>query len=219
VWYRTRTEELRRTGLEEQYDLSDALAIATWLNILLRHCRTVEIANYAQMVNVIAPIFTQPDALFLQTVYHPLRLYAEHHQPVVLDAYVDSPPFELTPEQESLDTSPAGRDWKVSDLGPFQLLDVSASCDSDIRVVCVAVVNRSRDEAIPARITVDGHTFGSYTAHVVNGADAYTRNSFETPEAVSVDTSDRSEPGAILEYTFPAHSVVVIKGELHTSNG
>ena len=38
----------------------------------------VKIANFAQLVNAIAPIFTSPQGFFLQTIYHPLRLYAEH---------------------------------------------------------------------------------------------------------------------------------------------
>ena len=53
-------------GLEERYNLSDALAVATYLNVFARHCETVKIANLAQMVNVIAPIFTNEEGLFLQ---------------------------------------------------------------------------------------------------------------------------------------------------------
>src|SRR5207244_11003813 len=75
VWYRERGE---RSGLEERYTLADALAVATYLNIFVRGCRSVRIANLAQLVNVIAPIFTSPRGLFLQTIYHPLRLYVEH---------------------------------------------------------------------------------------------------------------------------------------------
>ena len=78
VWYRTRSHEDRVGGVEERYNLSDALAVATYLNGFIRHCRTVRMANFAQLVNVIAPIFTSPEGLFLQTIYHPLRLYAEH---------------------------------------------------------------------------------------------------------------------------------------------
>jgi alpha-N-arabinofuranosidase len=78
--YRTRDAAGRAGGIEERYDLSDALAIGTFLNIFARHCRWVEIANFAQMVNVIAPIFTNQTGMFLQTIYHPLRLYAEHMQ-------------------------------------------------------------------------------------------------------------------------------------------
>ena len=65
-------------GLEERYNLSDALAVATYLNVFARHCETVKIANLAQMVNVIAPIFTNEDGLFLQTIYHPQALRRTH---------------------------------------------------------------------------------------------------------------------------------------------
>src|ERR671917_606782 len=77
VWFRERD---KTSGLEERYNLSDALAVATYLNIFARNCETVKIANLAQMVNVIAPIRTSEDDLFLQAIYHPLRLCVEHMQ-------------------------------------------------------------------------------------------------------------------------------------------
>ena len=78
VWYRTRTDQDRKSGIEERYSLTDALAVAGYLHGFIRHCRVVRMANLAQLVNAIAPIFTSPQGLFLQTIYHPLRLYAEH---------------------------------------------------------------------------------------------------------------------------------------------
>src|SRR5919202_4109339 len=74
VWFRERGQT---SGLEERYTLSDALAVATYLNVFARHSETVKIANLAQMVNVIAPIRTGEDGLFLQTIYYPLKLCAE----------------------------------------------------------------------------------------------------------------------------------------------
>ncbi len=58
VWYRTRTDEDRKSGIEERYSLSDALAVATYLHGFIRHCQVVRMANLAQLVNAIAPIFT-----------------------------------------------------------------------------------------------------------------------------------------------------------------
>ena len=205
VWYRARGHQTR---LEERYDLSDALAVSTFLNVMIRHCRSVEIANYAQMVNVIAPIFTNPDGLFLQTVYHPLRLYAEHMQPVAFDPLVVSPKHELTTEQ------PEGpnRSWKVSDLGPFDLLDVTATGDQDGRELCIAVVNRSLDQALPACVELLGRTIsGEVTVYEVNGAGPGTTNSFEHPDAVSVSTRSASATDRRLDYTFPAHSLTLLR--------
>jgi alpha-N-arabinofuranosidase len=213
VWYRTRDPALRQTGIEEQYDLSDALAIATFLNVFIRHCRSVEIANFAQLVNAIAAIFTNKDGLFLQTVYHPLRLYAEHAQEVALDVFVDSPVVELSPEQEAHAATPTDRPWKVGDLGPFQLLDVTATCDASSRELCLAVVNRSPDEDIPTAIEINGRSLtGDLVAHEVNGAQPGARNSFENPDAVDL-TIRRLRVGS--SYTFPAHSVTLLRGQLN----
>jgi alpha-N-arabinofuranosidase len=205
VWYRTRrSQELRNAGLEERYDLADALAVATFLNIFIRHCRSVELANYAQMVNVIAPIFTRPDGMFLQTVYHPLRLYAEHVQALALDAFVDSPVLDVP------DVAP-----EVGDLGPFQSLDVAATCDPAGREVCISVVNRQRDQAVTARVEVYGRAFdGRLEIYEVNAADVSATNSFEQPELVGVRSSQLESAGSGVEHTFPAHSLTVMRGRL-----
>src|SRR6185437_14146080 len=63
-WYRA-----RKSPLEERYDLTDAVCVASFINQLRRRADTVKIANLAQLVNVIAPIFTREDGLFLQTIY------------------------------------------------------------------------------------------------------------------------------------------------------
>jgi alpha-N-arabinofuranosidase len=195
VWYRTRTPELRRAGLEEQYDLSDALAIASFLNVFIRHCRSVELANYAQMVNVIAPIFTRPTGLFLQAVYHPLQLYAEHSQAVALDAFTDSPTIDA-PE------------------GPFPALDVSATTDEGGSLVTINVVNRHRDLPIDATIDIHGRTFSDVTSYEVNGPDVYAQNSFESPDAVAIYQQQINVDGATATYTFPPHSLTILRGAL-----
>ncbi len=205
VWYRTRrSQELRNRGLEEQYDLSDALAVATFLNIFIRHCRSVTLANYAQMVNVIAPIFTRPDGIFLQTVYHPLRLYAEHVQSVALDAFVESPGLDVS------NIAPG-----IAELGPFQSLDAAATCDSDARNVWISVVNRQRDQAVKTTIDLQGAAFeGPLTVYEVHAPDVSATNSFEQPELVGVRERQVESAGSSLAYSFPAHSLTIIRGQL-----
>jgi alpha-N-arabinofuranosidase len=203
VWYRMRGSREQRNGLEERYDLSDALAIATYLNIFIRHCRAVDLANYAQMVNVIAPIFTRPAGLFLQTVYHPLRLYAEHIQPVALDAMVDSPRLQLEPAHLE----------SITDLAPFDALDVSATCDEAGRELCIAVVNRHRDQAVSARVELQGRGFdGPVSLFEVNADDVAATNSFEAPERVVVREQRREASAGNIELAFPAHSLTLVRG-------
>src|SRR6266850_383679 len=208
VWWRTRSHEDRVGGVEERYNLSDALAIATYLNGFIRHCRTVRIANFAQLVNAIAPIFTNPRGLFLQAIYHPLRLYAEHVQDVALDVHVEGETYALKPDQES----PSGRVHNIADLGPFTLVDASATCDEAGRAVAVALVNRDRDRELAVTLDLDGATIaGAVSAWEVNGADVTATNSFETPRAVDVRERKLEARGARLETVLPAHSITVLR--------
>ncbi|MFN8526199.1 MAG: alpha-L-arabinofuranosidase C-terminal domain-containing protein [Chloroflexota bacterium] len=207
VWYRERSEAARRRGIEEIYDLSDALAVASYLNTFLRHCAAVKIANIAQLVNAIGTIFTRPDGMFLQTIYHPYLLYARHTQPVVLDPWVDGPTYALDPATE---TSP--RPHRVADLGPFQLLDVTATRSEDGREYTVTVVNRDRDHAVPATLQIEGaDRFATASVYEVNGDDPSTVNSFSQPTAVDVREKILTVGSLPLTYAFPAHSVTVLR--------
>ena len=55
-------------GLEQFYNLADALAMASWLNVFVRQAEVVYIACIAQSVNVISPLITRfVVATFLRT--------------------------------------------------------------------------------------------------------------------------------------------------------
>jgi alpha-L-arabinofuranosidase len=207
VWFREREQT---SGLEERYNLSDALAVATYLNVFARHCETVKIANLAQMVNVIAPIFTNEEGLFLQTIYHPLKLCAEHMNSVVLDAHVECETHDLTTEASS---------WphRVADLGPFDLLDVSATCDAEGRDLTLVVVNRDPAREIQTTIQLADSTFeGNATAYEVTGEGSGSINDFDRQ---AVEVSERSvQPGGhSFEHSFPACSVTVLGARLTDS--
>jgi alpha-L-arabinofuranosidase len=206
VWFRERGPEASRQGLEEHYTLADALAVATYLNIFIRHCRTVQIANLAQLVNVIAPIFTSPQGLYYQTIFHPFRLYAELMQAQALDVCVDCDVHVLSPEQE---TSP----WphRVADLGPFKQLDVAATCDSAGRAIALGVVNRDRERAVTTQIELmRGVIPEAMTVYEITGATPESENSFAKPDEVAVRQKTVSVAGRAFDYTFAPHSVTVL---------
>ncbi|HKF56319.1 MAG TPA: alpha-L-arabinofuranosidase C-terminal domain-containing protein, partial [Blastocatellia bacterium] len=62
VWYRA----FNREHLEEVYNFEDALAMGMFFNSFFRHANVVKMANLAQLVNVIAPMMTNKQGLFLQ---------------------------------------------------------------------------------------------------------------------------------------------------------
>ena len=207
VWYRNREAD---TALEERYNLADALAVASYLNSFIRHSDSVKIANMAQLVNVIAPIFTNKEGLFLQTIYHPLRLFVEQMQELALNVHVDCKHIDFSKEQE---TSPFGP--KFGSLGPFSVLDVSATRDVSGKVVTMAVINRDREQAQTTAITyADPASIRSGTAYEINADDPGISNSFETPEQVTIKEKHIDTDKQELSYTFPAHSLTLLRLEL-----
>jgi alpha-L-arabinofuranosidase len=169
----------------------------------------VRMANFAQLVNAIAPIFTSREGLFLQTIYHPLRLYAEQTLDHALDVHVDGETLELPAVAEA---DPGGRVHHVADLGPFTLLDAVASSDAAGRAVSVAVVNRSRERGVSATLDLGSASVaGAVAAWEVNGPDVSATNTFATPHAVGVRDLKLDAKGARVEHVFPAHSVTVMR--------
>jgi alpha-L-arabinofuranosidase len=193
-------------GLEERYTLADALAVATYFNVFIRHCRTVRMANLAQLVNVLAPILTTADGLVLQTSYHVFRLYSNHMRGEAVDVHVDGDVYTLLPADET-------SRWphRVADLGPFLLLDAVAVVDRQGRGISVAVVNRSLTDDIVASVVVAGlPTWLDATAYeLTGGVDA--ANSVDSPQAVTLAEHAVASGGPIFEYSFPAHSLTLLR--------
>jgi alpha-L-arabinofuranosidase len=209
VWFRQRSPE---SMLEERYTLADALAVSAYLNTFIRHSDTVKMANLAQLVNVIAPIVTNEQGLFLQTIYFPLRLYAEQMQEIALDIHVESAEALLTPDNEQ---SAWGQ--KIARLGPFQQLDAVATCDPAGTVLTLAVINRDREQAHATNIQfTDSTSISAGIAYEVNGPQPESQNSFAQPAVVA--TQERplnlNQDGQALIYTFPAHSLTILRFQL-----
>ena len=203
VWFRER-EGI--DGLEERYSLADTIAVATYLHAFVRNASVVRMANLAQLVNVIAPIVTSPEGMFLQAIYHPLRLFADHLGTVSLDVSVECDRHELT-EAELPDPWP----YRVADLGPFPVLDAIATHSGPDGHLMLSVINRSPDQDVTAEIRLTGSLpEGPASVEEVNGADWKVTNSFAQPDAVTVREASIDNFGSGTRYRFPAHSVTVI---------
>lgn len=196
VWYRARGEG-KMTGrriLEEHYNLEDALVVATLLNTFVNNAQIIRIANMAQLVNVIAPIFTNEKGLFLQTIYHPLQLFAENTHGSALETFVDSPSY----------------DSKLAGSIPY--LDVSSALNNG--TVVINVVNRHLDKDIEAEIDAAGQSLGgTFEVAQVNGPDIKAENTFGSSKVQTVKNTERAS-GRTWKYRFPAHSYTMLKGRL-----
>jgi alpha-L-arabinofuranosidase len=195
VWYRRHSEAGDHSNtLEEIYNLEDALVVAIQMNAFIRHAATVRMANLAQIVNVIAPIFTNTNGLFLQPIFFPFELYSNTCGTKALDVYWDGDTFS-----SSKHTS-------------VRTLDVAATLNETEKVLTLHVVNRSETKALETHISLGGTATlcGPVQAHIVNGPDIKAENSFDHPENVGVSKEVVQVERRDFTYTFAPHSVTVL---------
>ena len=89
---------------------------------------------------------------------------------------------------------------------------MAATCDAERRKLSVSVVNRHETQPITTAISVRGWQMpGSGTAFEINGSSPDVVNSLETPNNVTTSHKPLNKAGDKLEYTFPAHSVTLLK--------
>ena len=193
VWYRVHNEG----KLEEIYNLEDALVVAMHFNAFIRHAKNVKMANIAQIVNVIAPIYTRPDGLVLQTTFYPFEVYSQTCGDTALDVHWSGDTFS-TPEFTGLRT-----------------LDLSATLDAPEKKLAVYLVNRTETKESETSIELTrGRFAGPVRALIVNGPDIKAENTFATPDQVGVREETLTADGQSFTLTLEPHSFTALVFEL-----
>ncbi|CAH0053606.1 unnamed protein product [Clonostachys solani] len=179
-------------GAEEKYNLSDALAVAVWLNVFIRQAEYVGMANIAQSVNVISPLMTTPEGLVKQTTWWPLLLYSKYMRG-------SSVAVGLRSGEYTGDTHPA---WLRSAVNtPW--LDVSAAL-SDDGWISLAVVNIHEEKDFETEIR---GAVSQVEVHSVSGSALDVVNTAEKQE-VGITESEWDGEGA---FTFPKRSLTILR--------
>jgi alpha-N-arabinofuranosidase len=155
--------------LEDVYSVADAVVVGNLLITLLQHADRVKAASIAQLVNVIAPIMTEPGGpAWRQTIFYPFALTSRLAHSTVLQLAIDSP------------TQNTAR------YGDVALVDAVATRDDATGEVSVFLVNRSRTETIDitVQLSLTGDLVVSAT-HMITDDDIYAANTLADPERVS----------------------------------
>jgi alpha-L-arabinofuranosidase len=210
VWYRARSgtavdgqRQLAPHLLEEIYNLEDALLVGGLLNTLIRRSDRVRVACLAQLVNVIAPIITNENGLFRQTIYYPYAWALEHARGKALELAVTSPAYEVP-----IPGRPAARSHENMSV-PY--LDVAGTIDVENKTASLFVLNRdlekARDlelvwhETTPTRVN---------TCQVLTGSDLKAENGFDAPDRVVPKPLDAPQVGSKMTFEVPAKSYVLL---------
>jgi alpha-N-arabinofuranosidase len=206
VWYNERFETVDKiTGiddwpvaprlLEDCYSVADAVVVGGLLISLLRHADRVRSASLAQLVNVIAPIMTEPGGpTWRQTIFFPFAVTSRLARGVVLETRLDTPTYFTRVHGEAA------------------LVDGVVTHDPDDDSLAVFLVNRSTEE--PASVQVDltrTRVTGITEALTLSDPDVHARNTLEDQERVGLgENTSAALSGGMLTVELPAVSWTAI---------
>jgi alpha-N-arabinofuranosidase len=204
VWYLSRLQALPPATewsvapriSEETYDIADAVVVGGLLISLLRHSDRVTAASLAQLVNVIAPISTDPEgAAWPQTTFHPFALTARHARGQVLRL------------------EPTGPLTATERYGEVRAVDAVATWDDDSGSLALFLLNRSPADPVEAVVTL-GTSQQLYLveALTVTGSDLRATNTAEHPDrVVPLPVPDVKLEGQCARLTLPAASWTIVR--------
>ena len=204
VWYRARNGDAVNGHattaphlLEEVYNLEDALLVGGMLNSLMRNADRIKIACLAQLVNVIAPIMTNPTALLRQTIFYPYSWALQAARGNVLQLLVQSPTYD------------------VPEFGQVPYLDVVATSNPSDGKFAMFLLNRDLNKPRSVELNWQNKAPGKIVnSNVITGTDLKAFNTFEAPQKVSPQKLDApSTSGNATTFQLPPRSYSVIQWE------
>jgi alpha-N-arabinofuranosidase len=174
--------------LEDLYSVTDAVVVGSLLITLLRRSDRVTAACLAQLVNVIAPIMTEPGGpAWRQTTFYPFADAARYGRGEVLRLAVESPTHDTAVH------------------GTVPLLHATAVRGEDGSLTVFAV---NRDTTRPLELAVDLRAFGDLTRPVTHtylaDADRHARNTLDQQDRVTPKAGPAVAPdGGVLRVALP----------------
>jgi len=184
--------------LEDQYNAVDAVVFGDLLITLLQHADRVRSASLAQLVNVIAPIMTEPGGpAWRQTTFFPFSITSRLAHGRALRVPVSSGSF-------------------VSEkLGEVANVNAVATIDDD--GVSLFVVNRSATDATTLRVDLAplvrdlGRDLTVAESHLLHDDDLYAANTLSEQTRVGVRDAGAAIDGDALTVELPAVSWAAIR--------
>ena len=178
VWYQSRfvgetnleIEHLPRL-IEDHYSVTDAVVVGSFLTTILRHADRVKVANQAQLVNVIAPIRSEPGGpAWRQPIFWPFALVSTMAKGVSL---------RIAPQAPTIETKR---------YGTVSAVDMAATHDAATGDLAIFVAHRGRTDALDLRVALHGLAEAGLTVvehRVVTDTDPEATNTAADPDHVT----------------------------------
>jgi alpha-N-arabinofuranosidase len=179
--------------LYQQNTMRDAMIAGMTLNIFNNHADRIQMANIAQVVNVLqAVILTDEERIILTPTYHVMEMYKVHQDATLIPMYLKTEDYEF--------------DGK-------KLPAISASASKDAQGnVNVSIVNIDMNKSHKISLDLRGENFTSLSGRILKANTVQEHNTFENPKKVTVKNYSGAELiDNKINMDIPPFSVIVIK--------
>ena len=173
--------------LEDVYSVADAVVFGSLMISLLKHADRVTSASLAQLVNVIAPIMTEPGGpAWRQTTFFPFSITSRLARGNALRLPIQSPTHT------------------TALYGEVPLVDAVATHDPEAGRTAAFLVNRSLTETVTvtAEIRALGEV-GILESHLLTDEDVNAKNTLEDRERVAPTEARVSIADGVLSVELP----------------
>ncbi len=183
--------------IEDDYTVTDAVVVGSLLASLVRNVDRVTMANQAQLVNVIAPIRTEPGGgAWRQTTFHPFSLVS------------------MLAKGNSLRLAVTGDTVHTGLHGRVDVVDAAATFDENGHCA-LFLTNRATESATEVRIRVRGARLTPYGTWTIAGHDRHLKNCVNTepvrPVPLPGVTAEHDPEGTTITATLPPLSWTALR--------
>jgi alpha-N-arabinofuranosidase len=178
--------------LFQQNTLRDALVTGINLNLFHNHCDRVQMANIAQVVNVLqAVVLTEGEFMILTPTYHVFNMFKVHQ------------------DAELLSVDFTNLDYTYGD-DKIPQLSASASVDANGKIH-LSLCNLNHHESTEIHCQLRGSNKTSVNGTILSDTVLNAHNTFEQPEAIQpIAFKGAVFVDGLLSLTLPPASVVVL---------
>jgi alpha-N-arabinofuranosidase len=178
--------------LYQQNTVRDALIAGINLNIFNNHCDRVQMANIAQVVNVLqAMILTEGDKLVLTPTYHVFKMYTVHQDAELLAMEMDSSEYR---NEEAV----------------LPQISASASIDAEGKIH-ISLCNLDATNEAKLDLEIAGIMLKQVSGRILTADLMNEKNTFEEPDSVKVEDFNHTEiVDNHVHVIIPSKSVVVL---------
>jgi alpha-N-arabinofuranosidase len=217
VWYRSTHDPLK--DVEEIYNYTDALTVASLMHVILRNAKTIDMACISLVVNTLGSIYTDRTRMVKQTIWYPQQLIHDTHAGRVVETVVDGPTFKAKHERFfcGIVDPVKAKDETLPSLLHFDdipAVDVVASVDDARRKLTLSIVQKLPDRPLTVRLDLHGLELAGKEMtlrRLTGGEDLLAENTLDNPNRVGIET--KRVPLATT-LTLPPASLTVLELDL-----